>query len=521
VSAPPLATIAHWAIPDLRGSVSALDGVAARLAAWRARAEEVRRSLELAACWTGPTAEQAARSVRELSAVGAQVALAFGESLVALQGLLNAADEAQRNAGEALALAASVGADLEADGGLRHAPALPTPAMAPDQAAVVGAEATAAARASALAVAAISAAQLADAAGESADAALRPLGVVAALAPATLTDVEVAFLGRHLGLPSPAPDPHRVARWWAALPEGEQQAAIRADPELMGALDGLPAWVRDQANRILLAAALADPAGPGHRAARSIADAVERADADGGAVQLWSLDLRGGRVAVAVGDLDTADAVGVLVPGVGTDVADLGARLGDARNVAAAARESAVVGSTVATVAWLNYLAPPNLLGGATRLFAHAAGPRLDAALDGLAASRGAGSRPDVRTTVVAHSYGTGVVEEAAGQEGRLAADAVVLLGSPGMAGSAEDLETPEVYQALAPSDLVRLLAGLGGATELLEPVTGPLGSLTDAEDYGATHLPTDGEQGHSDYYAPGHPTLAAIGGVVAGTSWR
>jgi pimeloyl-ACP methyl ester carboxylesterase len=172
-------------------------------------------------------------------------------------------------------------------------------------------------------------------------------------------------------------------------------------------------------------------------------------------------------------------------------------------------------------VAWLGYSAPPNPLAGANRGFAVAGGARLDAALDGLAASRRAGSHPEVRTTVLAHSYGTEVVEEAAGEDGDLAADAVVLLGSPGMAGSADDLEAPAVYQALASSDLVRRLAPLGGLLEPVESVFGPLGQLTDADGYGATTLPTDDEQGHTDYYEPRHPTLAAVGGVVAGTSWR
>jgi hypothetical protein len=175
----------------------------------------------------------------------------------------------------------------------------------------------------------------------------------------------------------------------------------------------------------------------------------------------------------------------------------------------------------MATVAWLGYVAPRNLVAGADRAFAAAGGARLDAALDGLAASRRAGPSPQPRTTVLAHSYGTEVVEEAAGEDGELAADAVVLLGSPGMTGSAGDLEAPEVFQALAPWDPVRALGPLAWLDRPLAPLTGPLGQLTDAEGYGAVPLPTDGEQGHSDYYEPGHPTLAAIGGVVAGTSWR
>jgi hypothetical protein len=36
---------------------------------------------------------------------------------------------------------------------------------------------------------------------------------------------------------------------------------------------------------------------------------------------------------------------------------------------------------------------------------------------------------------------------------------------------------------------------------------------------YGATPLPTDLLETHGSYYDPGHPTLAVLGSVVAGTA--
>ena len=83
--------------------------------------------------------------------------------------------------------------------------------------------------------------------------------------------------------------------------------------------------------------------------------------------------------------------------------------------------------------------------------------PREDA-LDGLRAARGAVASSGARTTVVAHSYGTWVVDEAADEPGRLAADAVVLLGSPGMDGAAADLETPSVFDATTPADPISMM---------------------------------------------------------------
>jgi len=106
---------------------------------------------------------------------------------------------------------------------------------------------------------------------------------------------------------------------------------------------------------------------------------------------------------------------------------------------------------------------------------------------------------------VVAHSYGTLVAREAARRPGRLAADAVALLGSPGMGvRGAGALEAPEVYAAGSLGDPVSYLGRYG-----VEPTM---------PGYGATRLPTDTWETHSSYYDPRHPTVAALGRVVAGT---
>ena len=91
----------------------------------------------------------------------------------------------------------------------------------------------------------------------------------------------------------------------------------------------------------------------------------------------------------------------------------------------------------------------------------------------------------------------------AADVPGRLAADAVVLLGSPGMEDDAGSLEAREVYDAGAAGDPVSWLGWFG-----LPPAADP---------YGSAGLPGDRWMGHSSYYDPAHPTLAAIGEVVSG----
>jgi hypothetical protein len=317
-----------------------------------------------------------------------------------------------------------------------------------------------------------------------------------------------AELAERLGATGPAAvpavpaggEPDEVAGWWAGLSLAAQLAAVRGCPELVGGLDGVPAWARDRANRELLRRA-----GAAGAAARAVAAALTAEEDGGTPVQLLELDLATGRAAVVLGDLDTATDVGVLVPGMGTTITgDLGAVVGEAARVRAVATAVAPA-AAVATVAWLGYRAPGNLLEADSIADARSGGAQLDRTLAGVAATRDAAGRPRPRTTVLAHSYGTLVAREAAGRPGRLAADAVVLLGSPGMGhGGAAGLEAPEVYAAGSLGDPVSHLGRYGA-----EPT---------APSFGATRLPTDTWQPHSSYYDPDRPTLAALGRVVAGT---
>jgi pimeloyl-ACP methyl ester carboxylesterase len=138
------------------------------------------------------------------------------------------------------------------------------------------------------------------------------------------------------------------------------------------------------------------------------------------------------------------------------------------------------------------------------RFAAESGGPILAQSLAGLAAARTATATDPSRTTVVAHSYGTVVVDEAADEPGLLAADAVVLLGSPGMEDYAASLEAPAVFDAASATDPVTWFPWDG------DRWTGGT--------YGATGLPISPDMGHSDYLEPEFPTLAAVGEVVAGT---
>jgi hypothetical protein len=471
-----LHAIAAWDVAQARRAVTLLAGTIDGLVTWRARLEGVKRALESGHWWSGPAARSAVVALAETSAAASAVGGAVEASLSAYERLVVEAASAQELAERAVVFVPPPPGGTgtrppTADAALRHA-------------------------------------ALAGAAAEAAGEALAGLGVRDAFAPADFQDLllHVTFMG-----PIQAPRvpgtrvPLDVAHWWTGLSETQQRAVISGSPAVVGALDGVPAWARDRANRLLLDRALGDPRTSAAAAvtARVVAQQIASEEEAGQDVQLQLLDLAGDRVVLALGDLDTAEDVAVLVPGVGnTPEDDLGGQVGNARDVAAAAR-AASPGTSLATVVWLGYRTPGNLLTGTMRFAAESGGPVLARSLEGLAAARTATATGTSRTTVVAHSYGTVVVDEAADEPGWLAADAVVLLGSPGMEDYAASLEAPEVFDAAAPNDLVTWVPWDG------DRWTG--GS------YGATGLPVTPDMGHSDYLEPEFPTLAAVGEVVAG----
>ncbi|MCW2701408.1 MAG: hypothetical protein JWQ45_2943 [Blastococcus sp.] len=498
-----LTAVAAWDVSPVHGAVSVLVDVAARLPLWRMRLGTLARSLEDPRCWSGPAAQSAAGAVLELSTVAAAVDAAMEESLEGFQRLSGQARLAQELAAAALHARPPDGLGVALAWhsrlpGIVHQFAPGTTVPGPDTCLDPG---------SALAVAALEHAASASAAAGAAGEAVTRLGRIAAGSVGAFGQLaaEVELVGPVFPPPVPASsDPARAAAWWAGLSVAAQLAAVRSAPAAVGALDGLPAWARDRANRLLLAHALRDPGAPPSAAltARRLSRRIAAEEARGQQVQLQLLDLGGDRVVLALGDLDTADAVALLVPGVGNRPEDDLDRLTDDAVDVTAASQAAAPGLAVATVVWLGYRTP-GLIGMVSRAAAASGGAALASGLAGLLATRSAAGGPQPRTTVLAHSYGTVVVDEAADVRGRLSADAVVLLGSPGMEGDARSLEAPEIFDAAAPSDPV---AG-----------SGYYGSTTDGEMFGATELPVDFWMGHSDYYDTDRPTLAAIGEVVAG----
>ncbi len=494
MSAVDVREIARWDVTGLRRAVAGLDAAGDGLPGWRAMLEEATQQLAAGGLWSGPGGRAAAAGLAEVAGAAAVAHAGLAGSLWDLDRLVVQAAAAQDAAEQAMALAPFVGAD--AAGGMTGHP----------RGTVTDAQRAAfAERYETLTDTALRhAAQAADAAAD-ATAAVPVAGHLAPLA----TGRGVPLAGpsaAHPDVPRVPTDaaPDAAAAWWSGLSAAGQMAVIARAPRALGALPGVPAWARDRANRALLSCALSRGDGAARETAAVVATQVAAREATGQVVQVLELDLDEGLAAVALGDLDTADATGVLVPGTGNTVADdLDALLTDAAAVGAAAEAAAAPGAAVATVAWLGYRTPPSVPAAGSSDRARTGGRSLDTTLDGLAAARTATGTPRARVLVVGHSYGAVVIDEAADAPGRLAADAVAVLGDPGMDGPGWTLEVDEAYRALAAWDPIRLTPDLVH------------GSSWGTDDQGYEELPTELGMFHSDYYDPDHPTVAALGRLL------
>ena len=306
----------------------------------------------------------------------------------------------------------------------------------------------------------------------------------------------------------PRGDPAATARWWAALP-GRRPAGPGPgrSRRIVGSSDGVPAWARDRANRAVLEQVLGDPRrrrGPARHGAGSWPAVLAAEEAAGRVAQLHLLDLAGDRVAVSFGDLDAADAVALVVPGVGTSPADdLAAVAGDARDLAAAARRAGP-GRRWPTVAWLGYRAPHSCPRCSPAARPAGEVPLLDAALAGLAGGahlrRSAGCRGR-------RSWGTATARWCSTRR---------------PTGPAGWPPTPSSCSA-APAwrTTPRAWRRPRCTTRRRRPTRsrGAAGSAPrpGRSRFGSTGLPADAGTGHSGYFDRDRPTLAAMGEVVAG----
>ncbi|TWS21918.1 hypothetical protein FK268_22275 [Tsukamurella sputi] len=297
------------------------------------------------------------------------------------------------------------------------------------------------------------------------------------------------------------------------------------------------AAARDRENRRLLAADLQELRARSRTRAvaarlaalESLATRIAELEAAGETVQLFEYDPLAyggdGIAVVAIGDLDSARNVGVVVPGMGTTLASVGAVTRNAENLLSAARR-ADPAATTATVAWIGYDAPSGRGSAAVlgRANAERGAAELQEDLRDIAALR-----DDRRLVVFGHSYGS-TTAATAGARGALVGtvDAMVLLGSPGAGPvrSAKELGMP-VYVARDPDDPVPRVPLTHGATRLPRLLGADIGLGVDpaSRAFGAIALPA-GAPGfdpgaHSGYFDEGSRSLQAFGDVLAGVGAR
>lgn len=325
-------------------------------------------------------------------------------------------------------------------------------------------------------------------------------------------------------IPERGTDPAAVAAWWRQLSADERRLLLAACPERIGALDGLSATVRDEANRRWLRRLIA--AGDG--TASRLANLLVQLEAPGPPEQrlhLLLLDPAGdGRAAIAVGNPDTARHTAILVPGMGAELDNLGGQIDRARNLQTNAHALAP-NDGVSVIAWLGYDPPDQydawgaITGGDSRAGAAA----LDPFVDGLRVAHAG----DEHLTVIGHSYGSTVVGAAAAKH-QLAADDLVLIGSPGVNcdhARQLGLDPDHVWVAdAAPGDLVAR-ESLHTVLTPLNPALGWLagqfesaihGPAPHQEEFGARVFVT-GTNGHSGYWDGGSPSLLNQAHIIVG----
>ena len=426
-----VSVVAAWDVERVSAAVARLADVCGHLLRWRARLEGVGRSLESGECWAGAAARSAVASVEELSMATWTVDAALHRSLDACHRVTSAAATAREWAGIALAEAA------RGDGEAARRP-----------------------------LAALRAIEHADAATAAAREAAAELPVLAAGDVTPLVPqggpVAAAVVSQR--------GPGRIATWWAGLPLAVQEATIVSAPAVVGALDGVPAWARDRANRLLLRRALADPDASDHAraAARVVAVRMARRRQPGGRSSCTCSTWRATGSCWRSATWTPPTPSPSLVPGVGNTPgrrprprwSGTPADLGAAARAAAPGRDGRDGGLAGLPAAGHPRVrrppVPPPSAGARPRRRPRRAGGR--------PAARPRRGRP--RTTVVAHSYGTVVVDEAADEPGRAGRRRRRPAGqSRAWRTTRRAWRSPEVFDAASPGDPVSCVGWFGDRT--------------------------------------------------------
>ncbi|WP_127465035.1 alpha/beta hydrolase [Streptomyces sp. B27] len=314
--------------------------------------------------------------------------------------------------------------------------------------------------------------------------------------------------GKHLaeGIPQDK-SPAERKKWWDGLADEQRQEYLKVAPDLIGGLDGIPAAVRDEANRTYLPVLIEEM---GHRGGDDVKTKLDALRMIQGKLDepshppmflLGIGDEGNGRAIVSYGNPDTSRHVAAYVPGLGTKLDDefVDDTMKRAQDTALIARES---DPSVASIIWLGYDAPQHVdvmsKGDAQR-----GAPAYNEFMAGISVTNG---NEDPHVTAIGHSYGSLTVGTAAKQSGGIpGVDDVILLGSPGVdAQKATELGvgSDHVFVGAADNDPVTHLP-TKGETALGWGLGGPTGVRVGRDLF---------DVGNDDLYFGKDPASAAFG---------
>ncbi|MEU3842249.1 alpha/beta hydrolase [Streptomyces sp. NPDC028635] len=334
---------------------------------------------------------------------------------------------------------------------------------------------------------------------------------------ASLSDWEHGRVAGHR-LPDPGAGPARLTRFFTSLTAQERASLARRYPLAVGNMNGAPPQLRYHANRVALAQAAHTErdrmhdsrlSRAGQQAAGKRMHRYESMLRDGR--QILAFDPDGsGRVAEVFGDLDKAERISVIVPGVDTDLLTFqrtyrrySAPVGMADSLYAAER-AASPSTRTAVIAWADYTAPAGLgIDSATAMRAQDGAVRLNALVRALP-----GRAP---VALFCHSYGSVVCGVAAhALPGRVSDIAVA--GSPGMrvAKAAHLGTSARVWAMRDATDWIQDVPYLefGGLGHGADPVSSA---------FGARVLSARDAEGHAGYFQPGTDSVRNFADIGVG----
>ncbi|MEW2490249.1 alpha/beta hydrolase [Streptomyces sp. NPDC048411] len=310
--------------------------------------------------------------------------------------------------------------------------------------------------------------------------------------------------------------PQDNANWWKDLSEEQRAAYVSMHPASIGALDGLPSDVRDDANRMVLAEQRAakqveydawlkkepehykpyispitgrDVKGAmvpteewkewnekkkqlenGYKGMDAIQSRFDSYTSESNRPYLLGFDGNDmGRAIVSIGNPDTADNVVTYVPGTFAKLESIDGDVGRAAALQLEAERQDPAHST-ASIVWLGYDAPQAIATDATETkWADKAEEPLGNFLQGIEEA----NHRDVNQTLLGHSYGSLVAGQTMRSHLDLPVDNAIMVGSPGVGvDHAKDLNiAPDrVFAATAKNDLINLAPPPAGPLAPLNP---------------------------------------------------